>query len=449
MEDPYLFDDVFCIPYEGQYIVYLPLRGIILLGNTMFVNLLYQARLGHKTALNQLGVDKGFVAELFESEKQLKHLTKPRPLPEFKPTSISIFLTNDCTLRCVYCYAEGGKNTISMPWETITGVLDEILGNVFDSKSKQMTVNFHGGDVSAVWPLFVRTMEHLHDITEPHGIRTRTSVGLNGCLNTEQREWIVQHIDGATLSIDGPPDIQNAQRPGPNGGPSFEYVSETLHALDAANFSYGLRSTITAESIGRLEEIIAYFCEHFETKKIKVEPMYPRGRGANIVKAPDAATFVEHFRRARDIARKHGRELSYSGARMEVLSNVFCQAAGGSCAVTPDGWVTSCYEVLGPSDPLADIFFYGRYDPQTRKMIVDDERRQQLFNLSVLQKPFCAKCFCKWHCAGDCPVKALHAERSPSPDLPDRCYITRELTRDQLIEALNGGLEEQHLLKQS
>ena len=440
MKNSSLFADVFCIPYRDQYIIYLPLRGIIMLGNARLVNLLYQARLGDKTALKQLGVDESLVSDLFESEKMLKRLSRPKKIPTFEPVSVSLFLTNNCTLRCRYCYAEGGNDTTQMSWDVVTGVLDQVLENVVSSRSPHMTVHFHGGgDVSSAWSLFVRAREYLGEITAPHSITVRTSVGLNGMLNPEQRKWVTQNIDNATVSIDGPPDVQNFQRPRPDGGPSFPIVSETIRAFDEANYSYGIRSTITAESVSRMAEAVSYFCEHFKVQSIKVEPMYPRGRGATSqVRPPDAVEFVEGFREARAIARDAGRDLIYSGARLEVVTNVFCQAAGESCGITPDGWITGCYEVLRPDDPLSDRFFYGRYDRQSRRLIVDDERRQRLFELSVEHKPFCEKCFCKWHCAGDCPAKSSLAGGMLSPDSPDRCYINRELTKDQITEALNS-----------
>jgi len=439
MDDTSPSHDVFCIPHEGQYIIYLPLRGIILLGNEGFVNLLYKARLGDEAALSQLDTSENFITELFESKKQLEHLTRPKKLPPFIPASVSLFLTSDCTLRCKYCYAEGGSRPVQMSWDMVTGVLEQILGNVLSSKFPHMTVHFHGGgDVSASWPLLVRAREYLQDLVDPHSINVRTSVGLNGVLNPSQREWVIQNIDSATVSIDGPPDVQDFQRPRPNGGPSFPLVSETLKAFDAANFQYGIRSTVTSESVSRLDEIVSYFCEHFSAKRMKVEPMFPRGRAiSSQLRFPDAHDFIKHFRRARKIALEAGRELIYSGARLEVVTNVFCKAAGDSCAITPDGWVTSCYEVINPNDALAQKFFYGHYDPQLRRLVVDNKRRQQLFNLTVLNKSFCAKCFCKWHCAGDCPVKSAYASGSPPPDVPDRCYINRELTKDQLIEAIH------------
>lgn len=441
MDDTGLFEDVFCIPHKGKCIIYLPLRGILLLGNAKFVNLLCRARLGDKGALKRLNIDQKFINEFFASKRQLDYLRRPRPLTSFQPTSVSLFLTNDCTLRCRYCYAEGGSNTLLMPWHVASGVLDNVLGHVLATRSPEMTVHFHGGgDVSAAWPLLVRTREYLSKLTAPHHIKVRTSVGLNGILNREQRDWIVRNIDSATVSIDGPAHIHNLQRPLANGGPSLSFVTDTLEAFDASSYSYGIRCTVTDISVTHLEEIVSYFCDRFGTKRIKVEPMYPRGRAASsqLLKPPSAMAFIRQFRRAHKVALDAGRELVYSGARLNVLSNVFCQAAGESCAITPSGQITSCYEVLNSKDPLSKMFFYGYFDLNSGRLVVDEERRRYLFNLSVLDKRYCANCFCKWHCAGDCPVKVLHARSTGSHSMTDRCYINRELTKDQLIERLNG-----------
>jgi uncharacterized protein len=439
IENSTLFDDVFCIPHNGEYIVYLPLRRIILLGNAKFVNLLYRSRLGNRKALSQLSINKELVDELFESEQQLRHVTRPRKMPPFKPTNISLFLTNDCTLRCKYCYADGGSNQKQMSWDMITGLIHQLVENVRSVKSKQMAVNFHGGgDLSAVWPLFLQTREYLEEIAAANGIQVRTSAGLNGFLNPGQQKWIIENINSATVSLDGPPEIHDFQRPCADGSPSFPYVSQTLKAFDKANFPYGIRTTVTAESVARMEEIVSFFCEAFTVKTIKIEPMFRRGRAVNSeVHSPDASEFVKYFRKAVKIANAHGRELSYSGSRLETITCIFCQAAGDSCAVTPEGWITSCYEVLSPSDPLSELFFYGYFDVKEKKLVVDDKKRKKLFDLTVLSKPFCSKCFCKWNCAGDCPVKSIHKESTSDPDVVDRCYINRELLKDQLIEELD------------
>jgi hypothetical protein len=51
---------------------------------------------------------------------------------------------------------------------------------------------------------------------------------------------------------------------------------------------------------------------------------------------------------------------------------------------------------------------------------------------------YCAGCFAKWHCAGDCYHKALHWN---SDDFAGagRCEIIRALTKDQILENLAGA----------
>jgi uncharacterized protein len=65
-----------------------------------------------------------------------------------------------------------------------------------------------------------------------------------------------------------------------------------------------------------------------------------------------------------------------------------------------------------------------------------------LRDLSVQQREFCQGCFAKWTCAGDCYHKALTISGPGEFQGSDRCHITRELTKDQLLEkiAASGGL---------
>jgi uncharacterized protein len=429
---------VFSIPHGDRYIVYMPLIGTALAVNAGLVNLLHAALQGDRVAWKKLKAVPDLAAELGDLKKKAEAWSRPVPVAPFTPTQVSLFLTTDCTLRCLYCYARGGERKKEMPWDVLSGVVDEIVANAVSSRADRITVHFHGGgDVGAAWPLLVRGFEYAAGLARSRGIELRTSAGLNGVLNPDQRNWIVRNIGSATVSVDGPPDLHDSQRPFPDGGPSFQAVSETLRVFDAARFPYAIRTTVSAEGVSRLEETVRFFCDRFSARSIKAEPLYPRGRSETSgVEPPAAADFIRHFSRARKIASENGRDLVYSGARLESVSRVFCRAAGDSCAVTPEGRITSCYEVLAPEDPLSATFFYGRFDVGERRMIVDEERRGRLHGLSVLQKPFCGNCFCKWHCAGDCPVKSIHSNGSAPDETPDRCLINRELTKLQLLEAV-------------
>jgi uncharacterized protein len=283
----------------------------------------------------------------------------------------------------------------------------------------------------------VRTRDYLRDRERDLGIHVLTSVGSNGVLDPAQRLWLTENIDSATLSVDGPPDIHDSNRILPDGSPSSALVMKTIEHFDQVKFRYAIRSTITAATVSHMDEIAQFLCTNSAARKIQMEPMFPRGRAdGGGVRTPDAQDFVDNFRKARKVAAAFGRTLSYSGARLDVLTNIFCKACGDSAVVTPSGDITSCYEIADANDPLSKVFFFGRYDSQTRSFVVDEDRRARLFRLSVLDKPRCQDCFCKWHCAGDCPAKVLHAETAGKQDLPDRCFINRELTKDQLLATL-------------
>jgi uncharacterized protein len=430
--------EVFTIPHQGQHILYFPFRHTVLLGNAALANLVGQANKGDVSALQRLRDTLGDKCDdVVVGEPREYHLRVRQQPGPFQPTTVSLFLTEDCTLRCRYCYAHGGKSRQTMLWDIVTGVIDVIFDNAAAAGRDTVAVNFHGGDVGAAWPLFVRTRDYLRDKERSLGIQVLTSVGTNGVLDHAQRLWLTENINSATLSVDGPPAIHDFHRILPDGSPSSGFVMKTMEHFDQVKFRYGIRSTITAETVSRMEEIVHFLCSTSAAKRIQMEPMFPRGRAAGSdIRAPEAQEFVDNFRKARKVAAGFGRTLSYSGARLEVLTNVFCKACGDSAVVTPSGDVTSCYEVADAKDPLAQVFFFGRYDSQTRSFAVDEQRRARLFGLSVLDKPCCQDCFCKWHCAGDCPAKVLHAKSAGTQDLPDRCLINRELTKDQLVAAL-------------
>jgi len=61
---------------------------------------------------------------------------------------------------------------------------------------------------------------------------------------------------------------------------------------------------------------------------------------------------------------------------------------------------------------------------------------------AVQHRAYCQECFAKWSCAGDCYHKALTVNGAGKFAGSDRCHVTRELTKDQILAniAASGGL---------
>src|SRR5205085_7066343 len=186
---------------------------------------------------------------------------------------------------------------------------------------------------------------------------------------------------------------------------------------------------------------IEFICANFGPQRIQVEPAYQMGRWQA---APSAETeeFIAAFRAAQHRARHYSRQIQFSAARLGTLTNHFCGISQDTFALSPDGNVSACYETFSEENTWAKTFFYGQPEPESRgykfNLPVLNHLRQQ----SVEHRPYCQGCFAKWSCGGDCYHKSLTVNGAGEFAGTDRCHITRELTKDQLMDmiAAHGGL---------
>ena len=106
-----------------------------------------------------------------------------------------------------------------------------------------------------------------------------------------------------------------------------------------------------------------------------------------------------------------------------------------SFIVTTKGIVTTCER-----DSDGETYGYGHFLPATKEFIFDEQK-------IVKNKAFrglpakCSTCFCKWHCAGDCPdVRVINY---------DRCYTVTHLTQHALESILVQGRKKKDIVENS
>jgi len=437
-----IIDDLFVIPDEGKYILYAPLHKSLLAVNAAAVSALQEFKKGKRNAINpRSNLFKNLLsAGMIVSAQDSKQAVSFRRDEVFNPSGVSLFLTTRCSMRCIYCYGKGGDSGKVMTWKIAKAAIDWIVNHVAGQGRKNFYVNFHGGgEVTMAMGLMKKCVEYIRQQAKLKGLTVNIDAGLNGIMSAKNAEWISKNLNSATFSLDGLPEIQNTHRPLSNGRDSFEKVSQTLKYMDSQRFNYGIRATVTQNSLDKLAESVDFICKNFDPKGgIQVEPFFEAGRAlANKLPPVDPQAFVRKYKEADIVAHSYGKRLKYSGARFETVTNIFCKAAGNSFAVTPDSQITSCYEVTAMDDPRAPLFFYGRLDETDGKISFDQEKISKLLSLTVENKTYCSKCFCKWHCAGDCPAKLALAGNAWEPSDNPRCYINQELTKEQIKNALH------------
>lgn len=441
---PRITAELFTIPVEGAYLVYAPLRQAAFFANTSVVNRLADWQEGG-CDLNQPG-DEDLVEflrrlEVVDGGEEIQPITTYRGDP--KPTQVSLFLTTACNLRCTYCYASAGDTPVrTMPLEVAQRGIDFVIGNALELGRPEIDLVFHGGGEPSVnWKTLTGAYDYACERAGTAGLQVRAALASNGVLPDFKIDWIMEHLDGVSLSFDGLPEVHDANRLTVLGTGSSEAVIRTIRRFDAARFNYGLRLTVTREHINKMEASIRYICRNFRPARIQVEPAYQLGRWREAPSA-ETAEFITGFRAAQAAARDYGQEIFFSAARVGSLSNHFCGVTRDSFCLTADGNVSACYETFLEENEWAKAFFYGAYEPENRTYRFNLPVLNQLREQTVDNRAFCQGCFAKWTCGGDCYHKSLTVNGEGEFAGSDRCHIIRELTKDQILTkvAEAGGL---------
>jgi uncharacterized protein len=240
-------------------------------------------------------------------------------------------------------------------------------------------------------------------------------------------------LNTIVMSLDGPADIQDRYRPYRSGQGSFETVERSARILSEGSADLFLRACVTSQTVDRMPEIATWFCEGFRPTGVCFEPLQPSARSsAAQLEPPDPWDFAYNFTQAAWILESHGVEPVYAAADVHTRRVSFCPVGQDVVIVSPDGTISACYllqrdwEAKGLNLRLGYIED-GRV--QLRADAVASVRR-----LNVHNKPFCARCFCKWHCAGGCHVN--HTPTGP-PGAYDRlCIQTRIISLCNVLKAM-------------
>jgi uncharacterized protein len=277
-------------------------------------------------------------------------------------------------------------------------------------------------------------------------------VATNGVFSEARCRWAADNLDTIVMSLDGPADIQDRHRPYKDGRSTFKRASHNARILSEGSADLFLRTCVTDQTAGRLPEIATWFCEEFRPRGVCFEPLQPSAASsAAQLDPPDPWKFARNFIQAAPILESHGVEPIYTAADIHARRASFCPVAQDVAIVSPDGTVSACYllqqdwEAKGLDLRLGHVEHGGIH--------LWPDAITSVRKLNVHNKPFCARCLCKWHCAGGCHVN--HSSEGPTGAYDRLCVQTRIITLNNLLRAmgqdalLSKWLQDQEAVEQS
>jgi len=429
--------EIFVLPYGDNYLIYLPLKSLSVLVNADTIRL-----------LNAIQAGKDIDPDL-QVLKDLKHIGVFDPPQydfkkiKFQPTSVTLLPSFVCNLKCIYCYSEGGERVCSycdqkvsmISIEVAKKAIDFIITNAIVLKSKKIIVGFHGGGEPMLFAnkLFLEeTIHYARTQADIFKLTLYVSAVTNG-LDIEKFDiqWLKQNFNKIGISLDGPPDIQNFQRPKQGVNPdSYSGALRAIQLFEAYGINYSIRSTITKHNVYRMREMVEHFLQITKLKNFHFEPLFECGRCETTkIEAPSPEEYITYYNEASDYAILHGAEIYFSGSTTNKISDHFCGAAGSNFFITPDQHITTCLEACRSDEEINQPFLIGEYNREVGDFIFDYDKIALLNSRLVTNMSGCDDCFCKFSCSGDCLIKVLKSTGNMF-DITNntRCVINKTIT---------------------
>lgn len=358
----------------------------------------------------------------------------------WRKQEISFFVTSNCNLGCTYCYIPKLSGLVA-PQDRVIDLEFAVAGmrDFFAWAEVPRIRYFSAGEATAAFDRMVAIHEAARRLT---GDRLEVELQTNGYFSERVAAWVEQNVDVLWISVDGPPHIQDVQRPTIAGGPSSGVVLRNVERFAKhPTMQFGVRITFMPENFGRQIEILEYF-RAMGVRYVCGAPAYSSTVNPN-VRVPTlldfAVPFVPAFFAAQEMGMFYQTHLMVN---FDERVTSYCRACTQPpCPqLTTDGYVSCCdWASFGPDyfPGALQQCIYGKWDKQQKRIVYFHESRQRIENrtIELLGQGDCGGCEVLEHCAGGCIGKVV----ARSGDLyrmdPNWCeavrYLARHLPLDQ------------------
>ncbi|GEM_PF-405884 len=327
--------------------------------------------------------------------------------------SLALFPTTECNAACVYCYADSKEKGKTMDFETAKNAIDyyskeQPLGEIF----------FHGGgEPTIALPLIKKIVAY----AKKKNPETRIGIQSNGFFPRETARWIAENVDIVSISCDGPPEIQDVQRPLKNGKSSSKIMERNIKFLSAKK-RLGVKATFTSKSVNRQEEVLEYVFR-LGVKGAEFGPFTESDRSNRNKLSVSLSAFGDGFLKAKEFAEEFGIRLQSEFLPLKARYSL-CGFCKPSVAITTDGLISACWETTSKESGPQE-FIYGKITSAGPEF--DVKALERIRSRTVENMAECKDCPLKWTCAGGCVSHEFKESKNLMQPSKERCKAKKRV----------------------
>jgi uncharacterized protein len=331
--------------------------------------------------------------------------------PPLRLRTLVLMLTTSCNLACRYCYedreegcappAAGGGAPREMSPESLRGGVAYLLDHA--GVNPKVSVTFFGGEPLLRFPLIQTAVGEARRMARERGKEISFSITTNGTLLTpEIAGFLKENGVSVCLSIDGPPEIHDRNRPYASGKGSYGDVARGIELLMKNKDGFPVAARVT---LGRGAVDVRKTFDHLRGlgfDEVGFAPASAAEGSSSALTEEELCAVLDRFRELADgyVEDVRERRVPAFSNMSQILALIHrgdpmpypCGAGIGMLAVDPSGAFYPCHRLCGIGDSFGGSV--TGISEETRTRFLDGARRRR--------ESACDVCWAKNFCSGGC-----------------------------------------------
>lgn len=264
----------------------------------------------------------------------------------------TLLLTQECNLRCSYCYI--GKKQEKMSVKTAQDAVDFIFRHQIPDED--INIGFFGGEPLLEFELLQDIVELIRKHPGHDPRRVKYSVVTNGTIyNSEIIHYLKEHKIGLVISCDGMPGVQDTFRRFPDGKKSSGIVEATILKAVKDLGQVPVNAVFHPYTLSKLPETVKYFSD-LGIRQIYLSPDFSAEWSPD-----DSAMLKEIYTRigkfyVNSYLKGDPHFISLIDSKLTVIlrggyqEQERCRMGRGEMAFTPTGKIYPCERLIGSGE---------------------------------------------------------------------------------------------------